>query len=109
VMITALALLFSTFSTPVFSSIFAFAIFAIGTFGEDLRSIARMTSGVTHWAMTGAAYLVPNFAALNVISQVAHDTAVEPKLILLNTLYVLAYTAAVLTASVWIFERRNLK
>lgn len=109
VMITALALLFSTFSTPVFSSIFAFSIFAIGTFGEDLRGIARMTSGVTHWVMTGAAYLVPNFAALNVISQVAHDTAVEPKLILLNTLYVLAYTAAVLTASVWIFERRNLK
>ena len=109
VMITALALLFSTFSTPVFSSIFAFAIFAIGTFGDDLRGIAHMTTGVTHWAMTGAAYLVPNFAALNVISQVAHDTAVEPRLILLNTLYVLAYTAAVLTASVWIFERRNLK
>jgi Cu-processing system permease protein len=109
VMITALALLFSTFSTPVFSSIFAFAIFAIGSFGEDLRNFARMASGAAHWAMTGAAYLVPNFASLNIISQVAHGTAVPPKLILLNSLYVLVYTAAVLTASVWIFERRNLK
>ena len=109
VMITALALLFSTFSTPVFSSIFAFAIFAIGTFGEDLRGFARMAHGAAHWMMTAAAYLVPNFASLNVISQVAHDTPVEPKLILLNTLYALVYTAAVLTASVWIFERRNLK
>ena len=36
----ALALLFSTFSTPVFSSIFAFAIFAVGNFSEDLRSFA---------------------------------------------------------------------
>jgi ABC-type transport system involved in multi-copper enzyme maturation permease subunit len=109
VLITALALLFSTFSTPIFSSIFAFAIFAIGTFAEDLRGFAQMTTGVTRWMMTGAAYLVPNFAALNVISQVAHNTAVEPKLILLNTLYVLVYAAAVLTAAVWIFERRNLK
>jgi ABC-type transport system involved in multi-copper enzyme maturation permease subunit len=109
VMITALALLFSTFSTPVFSSIFAFAIFAIGTFAEDLRGIAGLTHGAAHWVMTGASYLVPNFAALNVISRVAHDTAVEPKLILLNSLYVLVYTAAVLTAAVWIFERRNLK
>jgi cell division protein FtsL len=109
VVITALALLFSTFSTPIFSSIFAFAIFAVGTFAEDLRGFAHMFSGLTRWVMTGAAYLVPNFAALNVISQVAHDTAIEPKLILLNTLYVLFYTAAVLTASVWIFERRNLK
>jgi ABC-type transport system involved in multi-copper enzyme maturation permease subunit len=109
VLITALALLFSTFSTPVFSSIFAFAIFSIGTFAEDLRGFAHMAKGTTHWILTGTAYLVPNFAALNVISQVAHQTAVEPKLILLNSLYVLAYTAAVLTASVWIFERRDLK
>jgi ABC-type transport system involved in multi-copper enzyme maturation permease subunit len=109
VMITALALLFSTFSTPVFSSIFAFALFAIGTFAEDLRNFAHLTQGTSHWLMTGAAYLVPNFAALNVISQVAHDVAVQPKLVLLNTAYVLVYTAAVLIASVWIFERRNLK
>jgi ABC-type transport system involved in multi-copper enzyme maturation permease subunit len=93
----------------VFSSIFAFAIFAVGTFAEDLRGFSSMATGVTRWMMTGAAYLVPNFAALNVISQVAHDMVVEPKLILLNTAYVLVYTAAVLTAAVWIFERRNLK
>jgi ABC-type transport system involved in multi-copper enzyme maturation permease subunit len=109
VMITALALLFSTFSTPIFSSIFAFAIFAVGTFAEDLRGFTGMATGLTRWAMTAAAFLVPNFASLNVISQVAHNTAVEPKLILLNSLYVLVYTAVVLTASVWIFERRNLK
>jgi ABC-type transport system involved in multi-copper enzyme maturation permease subunit len=109
VLITALALLFSTFSTPIFSSIFAFAIFAVGTFAQDLRGFASMAPGMTRWVMTGASYMVPNFASLNVISQVAHDTAVDPKLILLNTLYVLIYTAAVMTASVWIFERRNLK
>jgi len=109
VLITALALLFSTFSTPVFSSLFAFAIFAIGTFAEDFRGIASMAQGLTHWVMTGAAYLVPNFAALNVISQVAHGAPIEPRLILLNTAYVAVYTAAVLTASVWIFQRRNLK
>jgi ABC-type transport system involved in multi-copper enzyme maturation permease subunit len=109
VLITALALLFSTFSTPLFSSIFAFAMFAVGTFAEDLRGFAQMATGLTRWVMIGASYLIPNFAALNVISRVAHDATVEPKLILLNTLYVLTYTAAVLTVSVWIFERRNLK
>ncbi len=109
VLITALALLFSTFSTPIFSSIFAFAIFAVGTFAEDLRGFAEIAHGVTRWVMTGAAYLVPNFASLNVISQVAHDARIDQKLILLNTLYVVVYTGSVLTASVWIFERRNLK
>jgi len=41
VLITALALLFSTFSTPIFSSIFAFSIFAVGTFAEVCRNGAR--------------------------------------------------------------------
>ena len=81
----------------------------MGTFAEDLRGFASMAQGVTSWLMTGAAYLVPNFAALNVISQVAHDEAVDPRLILLNTLYVMVYAGTVLTASVWIFGRRNLK
>ena len=109
VLITALALFFSTFSTPVFSSIFAFAIFAVGTFADDMRGFAQMATGATRWAMTGAAYLVPNISALNVISRVAHNNPVAPRLILLNTLYVVVYAGAVLTASVWIFQRRNLK
>jgi ABC-type transport system involved in multi-copper enzyme maturation permease subunit len=109
VLITALALLFSTFSTPVFSSIFAFAIFAVGTFAEDLRGFASMAHGMAGWAMTAVAYLTPNFAALNVISRVAHDLPIEPQLIVLNTVYVMVYAGAVLTASAWIFERRNLK
>lgn len=109
VLITALALFFSTFSTPVFSSIFAFALFAVGTFAEDMRGFAGMASGATRWAMMTAAYLVPNFSSLNVISRVAHNNPVEPRLILLNTLYVVVYAGAVLTAAVWIFQRRNLK
>jgi ABC-type transport system involved in multi-copper enzyme maturation permease subunit len=109
VLITALALLFSTFSTPIFSSIFAFALFAIGTFAQDFRGIASMAHGASRWMMMAAAYLVPNFASLNVISQVAHDTPVELRLIVWNTAYVAVYTAALLIASVWIFGRRNLK
>ncbi len=107
--ITALALLFSSFSSPLLSAIFAFALFLIGTFAEDLRGFARLTHGIARWLATGAAYLVPNFSALNVISQVAHDNPVSRQLIAYNTVYALAYTVAVLSATAMIFERRNLK
>lgn len=109
VLLCALALLFSTFSTPTFSSLFAFALFAIGAFAEDLRSYAAAASGATKWLMTAVAYLVPNFAALNVIGRAAHGLGVAPRLIVLNTAYVAVYAAAVLLTAVWIFERRNLK
>jgi ABC-type transport system involved in multi-copper enzyme maturation permease subunit len=108
-MMVALTLLFSSFSTPIFSAIFAFALFVIGTFGEDLKNFAAMSQGVVKWLTTGVSWVVPNFASLNVISQTAHDQPVSAGLILFNTLYAVLYSAAVTAGAVLIFERRNLK
>lgn len=109
IVITAIALLFSSFSTPIFSAIFAFWLFVIGSFAEDLRGFAKMTHGATHWLTTCAAYTVPNFSSLNVINQVAHGQPIAERLIVLNTAYVLVYATAVLSGAILIFERRNLK
>jgi ABC-type transport system involved in multi-copper enzyme maturation permease subunit len=107
--ITAITLLFSSFSTPIFSAIFAFALFVIGTFAEDLRNFAALSQGITKWLITAAAYLVPNFSTLNVISQSAEGIQISGKLVLLNTVYAVLYSAAATAAAVLIFERRNLK
>src|SRR6201988_2292048 len=47
--ICSLALLFSSFSSPLLSAVFAFSLFVIGTFSEDLRGFAAMTKGLTRW------------------------------------------------------------
>jgi Cu-processing system permease protein len=105
----AITLLFSTFSTPVFSAIFAFALFVIGAFGEDLKNFATLSHGITKWLALAVAYVMPNFASLNVIARVAHDERVSLQLVAFNTIYALLYSLAVVTAAVMIFERRNLK
>ena len=107
--ICSLALLFSSFSSPLLSAVFAFSLFVIGSFADDLRGFATLTHGVTRWFATAAAYLVPNFSALNVISAVAHQQPLASRLILQNSLYALFYTAMALSSAVLIFERRNLK
>ena len=107
--ICALALLFSSFSSPLLSAVFAFSLFVIGSFAEDLRGFAAMAHGITRWLATGAAYLVPNFSAFNVITAVAHEQVLPAQLILQNTLYALFYAAMALSAAVMIFERRDLK
>jgi len=109
VIVTAVALFFSSFSSPLLSAVFTFSMFVIGTFSEDLRGFAAMSRGVTHWLATGAAYLVPNFSALNVINQAAHGSAIGQQLMLYNTGYAIVYAAAVLCAATVIFERRSLK
>ncbi|HZQ22711.1 MAG TPA: ABC transporter permease [Terriglobales bacterium] len=107
--ICALALLFSSFSSPLLSAVFAFALFVIGSFAEDLRGFAAMAHGVSRWLATGAAYLVPNFSALNIVSSVAHGQGVAGHLIFYNTAYALTYAVAVLCGAVLIFEQRDLK
>src|SRR5881296_3085728 len=104
VIITALALLFSSFSSPLLSAVFTFSLFVIGTFSEDLRGFADIAHGPTRVLATAAAYVVPNFSALNVISQVAHGGSVSSQLIFYNTAYALIYATAVLSAAVLIFE-----
>ena len=107
--ICSLALLFSSFSSPLLSAVFAFSLFVIGSFAEDLRGFANMAHGLSRWLAMAAAYLVPNFSALNVISSVAHEQPVVGPLIFYNTAYALTYAAMALCGAVLIFDRRNLK
>ena len=109
VIVTALALLFSSFSSPLMSAVFAFSLFIVGAFAEDLRGFAGMTRGITRWIATAAAYLVPNFSALNVITSVAHEQPVSGQLIFYNTAYALIYATMAICGAILIFERRNLK
>jgi len=107
--VCALALMFSSFSSPLLAAVFTFALFVIGSLSEDLRGFAAMAHGVAKWVVTAAAYLVPNFSTLNVISMVAHGEAIPSRLIVYNTAYAVLYSIMAVSAGVLIFERRNLK
>ena len=109
VIVTATALLFSSFSSPLLSAIFAFALFVTGSFSEDLQAFAAMAHGPTHWFATVASYLIPNISALNVISMVAHGNAISGALVWHNSLYALLYAVAAVAGAGLIFEHRNLK
>ena len=58
------------------------------------KNFAAMSNGATKWLATGAAYLMPNFASLNVISQAAHDQSVGGRLDPVQYLYALLYSAS---------------
>lgn len=109
-LVTALALLFSTFSTPVLSAGFTFGLFIVGSFAADMRELSEAVK--TPWlegVMTVIYYLVPNFRNFNVITGVAHGDTVSVALVLANTAYAALYIGLVLWLSVIIFERRDLK
>lgn len=107
--VIGLTLLFSTFSSPLLSALFALSMFVAGTFSGDLRAFAAMSRGPERWLAQGTSYVIPNLASLNVITRVAHDQMISASLTGYNTLYTLLYTTVTVSGAVLIFSRRNLK
>jgi ABC-type transport system involved in multi-copper enzyme maturation permease subunit len=109
-LVTALALFFSCFSSPMLSTLFTLGIYLAGIFAPDIRDFGKLTHSPALQAITRALYyLLPNFHNLNVIGMAAHGDAIPASLVGLNTLYVAAYVAVVLLAASAIFSGRNLK
>ncbi|HTW23032.1 MAG TPA: ABC transporter permease [Candidatus Baltobacteraceae bacterium] len=109
-LVTALALFFSCFSSPMLSALFTLGIYVTGIFASDIRGFGEFTNNeALKTATTVLYYLVPNFHNFNVISAVAHGEAVPVALIWQNTLYAVVYAGVVLIAASAVFSRRNLK
>jgi len=105
--ITAVALLFSSFSTPFLSGLFTVAVWVIGHLTPDLREFGERAGGAAR-AITEALYLVlPNLGHFNVKAQVVHHLPIEPALVAQVTAYGLVYVALVLGLATLIFDRRD--
>lgn len=109
-LVTALALFFSCFSSPMLSTLFTLAIYVTGVFAGDIREFGKLTHSAALEALTRLVYyLVPNFHNFNVISAAGHGESVSFTSIWQNTLYAVLYVTVLLIASSAVFSRRNLK
>jgi ABC-type transport system involved in multi-copper enzyme maturation permease subunit len=113
---TALALLFSTFSTPALSALFTFFLWIIGHFGKDLQSFGALTkSAVVRGLCTALYYILPNLSNFNfidsrsVIRTTGIARTIDPLAVGDATFYALLYCAAMLALSIAIFLRRDFK
>jgi ABC-type transport system involved in multi-copper enzyme maturation permease subunit len=109
-MVTALALFFSTFSSPMLSAAFTFGLYVVGHFNADLKNFeAIVPSRPVAWLARGLYYLLPNLAPFDVKTQVVHGQAVAAGHVGLTLAYAAVYIAALLLAASVIFSRRDLK
>ncbi len=108
--VTAIAVLFSTFSTPTLSAIFTLALVVVGSLAADLKLFAATFGGRLLNVVVTALYLVlPNLAALDIGGAVVHGRSVPAATAALAAAYGLVYVAALLVAAVWTFQYRDFK
>jgi len=108
--VTAVALFFSCFTSPMLSTLFTLGTYITGCFASDIRDFGELTGNPTLKIGTRAIYyLVPNFHNFNVIAAAAHGQRFPVALVGYNTLYAALYIALLLIAASWVFSSRNLK
>jgi Cu-processing system permease protein len=109
-MVTAIALFFSTFSSPILSAALTFGLYVIGYFNTELKTLSKSAgSPVMSWLAIGLYRLLPDFAAFDMKTQVVHGLDVPAGYIGVTTAYGLLYVTALLAGSAYIFSRRDLK
>ena len=108
--LTAVALLFSSFSSPALSALLTFFVFIIGHFSADLKDLGNSMGGAAaRWLFRGLYYLLPNLQNLSHITPAAHGQTPHLASAAAAILYALVYIAILLSVATLIFRRRNFK
>jgi ABC-type transport system involved in multi-copper enzyme maturation permease subunit len=109
-LVTAIALLFSTFSTPILSAAFTFGLCIVGQFNADLKHFERVVDSPLAAGLARVLYYVlPNLAPFDVKAAVVHGDPVSAGYVLLTAGYGVIYIAFVLVAANLAFVRRDFK
>jgi Cu-processing system permease protein len=109
-LVVAVALMFSSFTTPMLAALFSFAVYVIGHFSKDLLEMAALsTSTATRVVLTTLYYLLPNLSNFGFITEASHGRIVPPSIAGSATVYAIVYIGILLSAAVLIFQKRNFK
>ncbi len=109
-LVVALSLLFSCYTTPLLAILFTSGLYIAGLFVAEMRNFQFATPNPAMEGLFRAlSYLLPNFENFNVMAAAAHGREIPGALILQNSAYAVLYSAIVLLVAAAVFSRRNLK
>ncbi len=108
--ITSISLMFSSFSTPILSSIFTISIYLIGTVSWTFNTFKHAIKGpveniIAHFFY----YLMPNLEKFNIKNHIVLKLPLQDYWFPNAVIYALIYTGALLTVTILIFNRKEFQ
>jgi ABC-type transport system involved in multi-copper enzyme maturation permease subunit len=108
--IIGVALVFSSFTTPIMTVLFTFLTVAIGRFSSDLKLFAeQVQTPVTRLVAEFIYTVMPNLEKFDVRHEAVYGGNINLELVFYTTVYAALYTLALLVLSIIIFEKREFK
>lgn len=108
--LTAVAILFSSFSSPALSALLSFLVFIIGHFSASLNDLGQtLGSSSARFFFSAIYYLLPNLSFYTFRTEASHGLVPPASMIFGATAYAAVYIAILLIITIAIFSRRNFK
>ena len=105
---TAAALLFSSFSTPILSSLLTLGLYAVGHLSWSLLLLEEKLPPGAGRAVSHAFYwLLPNLDRLDIKAEVVHQVALAPSFVAFAAIYGAGWVLVLLAAACAVFSRRE--
>jgi len=105
--ITTLTLLFSTFTTPVLSAIYVFALYFIGHNLNTFRHLAEQAGTGVREVLLALFYVLPNLTLFDIKNQVVYGFAPSVIQVFWVTCYAFCYALALYCVGAAVFSRRE--
>ncbi len=108
--VTAVAILFSSFSSPALSALLTFFIFVIGHFSAALLELSvNLGSQSARILFSAVYYLLPNLSHFTFVTNAAYGEVPPVDMIFGSIAYALVINVILVTGAILIFGRRNFK
>lgn len=108
--LTAIAILFSSFSSPILSALLTFLIFIIGHFSQALKQLAENLGSESAKIFFNALYyFLPNLSFFSFTANAAYGELPAFSYLATAFLYALVYIVVVLAIAFFVFSKRNFK
>jgi ABC-type transport system involved in multi-copper enzyme maturation permease subunit len=109
-LVTAVALFFSTFSSPLLSALLTLAFWVAGRFNADLRNFEAVIDSPVAVSLARAFYYVlPNLAPFDVKAEAVYGMPIAWSHVGYTLLYAAVYISMLLAGAMAIFRRRDFK
>ncbi len=111
IIVAAVAVFFSSFSTPYVSGLLSLAVWVSGTLAGVLRKmtdVPEIDPETVHFIKT-IYYFLPDFSRLNLKDRVPYDIPPPQGYYIDAPLFVVTWSLGLLLVAVFLFDRRDLK
>jgi Cu-processing system permease protein len=106
--VAAIAILFSSFSTPLLSTMLTFSAFLMGHLSESLLMLKdRIASKIADLILSALFYALPNLELFNIRSQMVHNLPIPAGYLFTTFLYWILYLSVLLMSASYLFHKKD--